>query len=522
MAERKPLDLKAVKDEADKCAAEAKAEKQLFESDFQEAFSFVMPFRIKPGTTSDSRPSEGTDNFSSIGEQVNTDFASEMADTFFPEHTPWAKVAIAATVPDELKEDAQTAAKADTDATFAAINASNFYEAGKQAFKDLGVSATALSIYNPGAGEPFVCQAIPLTELLILRDEKGGIGTRFWERSLTAQKIKALFPDVKLPADVQKALNDKKKSAKFLLRQGSYRDYSVRAEVAWINFTQIHNECVQAVRNVGVGGATIIVARWDPDPNFAWGPGCAVKALPDFRENDELQYLKLKGLARQVDPSIMYDDDQVINMDGGLPTGVAIPRLKGSKVDVIESRHGMNDGLYAVQECEDRIRRHFYQDGPIQKGKTPPTAAQWADESLQKQRRLGTPAAPLWSEFLSEVYLRFRFLLVEAGRLQALIKVGSQTFPIRPVNPLKRAADQQKAIASERVLQSIAANFGPNLVPVIVDIGETAHNLVELYDATGIKLKSKQQINGAIDQNQQSLMLQQAAATAAPLMKGTA
>jgi len=517
-----PDEFAAIKAEVGRRCAKAKTEKQQFNQDFREAYSFVMPHRVKPNNSSGStetRPSDGSDNFSSLGEEVCTDFASDMADTFIPEHAPWAGVEVAKTVPDELKGDAEAAAKADTDATFAAITASNFHEAGKQGFKDLAVSAVGMSIQDPGAGEPIRCQVIPIGELLILRDASGNIGTRVWDRNLLASDIKELFPDLNLPRTVREALAKNDQAKKFSVYQGCYRDYSVRAETAWIQFTQIDGEVLQGKRMKGVGSANILVARWDPDPNFAWGPGPAIKSLADFRELDEVSYLKLKGTARQVDPSVAYDDDQVINLEGGLPNGVAIPRMKGSTIDVIESRHGMDAAIYAKQEVEERIRRNFYQDGPVQKGKTPPTLGQWADESLQKQRRLGTPAAPLWKEFLEEAYMRFRWLLVQRGDLKDEIMVGKQFFPVRPINPLKRAAQQQEAVACERVLMTLGNTFGPALLPSIVDVGETAHNLVRLSHADGVKLHTAQEINETLKQGQQAAQAQAAAGAAAPLLK---
>ena len=521
--DKEPSPFAAVEAEVGRRLAKAKSEKQQFERDIREAYSFVLPQRVKPGSSSSTtKPDDASDNFSTLGEEVCTDFASDMADTFIPEHTRWAGVEVAETVPDEFKSDAKAAAKTDTDTTFAEITASNFHEAGKQAFKDLAVSAFGMSIRDPGAGQPYVCQVIPIGELFILRDCEGNIGTRLWVQTKSAQDIQELFPDLKLPTKVQAAITGKKHNARFELVQGCYRNYDTKAEVAWIQLVQIDGEVCQSKRVVGVGSANILVGRWDPDPNFSWGNGNAIKALPDFRELDETNYLKLKGLARQVDPPVAYDDDQVIDLEGGLPNGVAIPRLKGSQIEVIESQHNMNAALYAVQEVEDRIRRHFYQDGPVQKGKTPPTLGQWADESLQKQRRLGTPAAPLWQEFISEAYMRFRWLLVQSGQLKEQIQVGGKYFPIRPINPLKRAAQQQEAVASERVLATLANSFGPNLIPVMVDVGNTAHNLVNLLYASGVKLFPAQQINDAIQKNQQALMLQQGAQAAAPLMKGAA
>jgi hypothetical protein len=523
MKPKKPEPFAAIKAEVDRRKVKAKREKEQFREDFREAYSFVMPQRLKPGDSKTStRPKDSTDNFSTLGEEVCTDFASDMADTFVPEHTRWAGVEVTPGFPEEMMSDARIAAKKDTDATFAAIIASNFHETSKQSFKDLAVSAVGLSIIDPGRSDTIRCQVIPIGELLILRDGAGNIGTRFWERDLIGLDIQELFPDLDLPDTVKAAIDKKDTNNKFCVLQGCYRDYSVPGETAWIQFTQIDGDVCEGVRKKGVGSANILVARWDPDPNFAWGNGPAMKAAADFRELDETNYLKLKGLARQVDPSIAYDDDSVMNLDGGLPNGVAIPRMKGSKIDVIESTHDMQAAMFAVDAIEERVRRHFYQDGPVQKGKTPPTLGQWADESLQKQRRLGTPAAPLWQEFIMEAYMRFRWLLVTRGELQPEIIVGSKSFPVRPINPLKRAAKQQEAVASERLLQTIAGTFGPNLLPMIVDVGETANKLAESTDASCVKMQTAATINQSIKDAQQAQMAQQAAASAGPLLKAGA
>jgi hypothetical protein len=282
----------------------------------------------------------------------------------------------------------------------------------------LAVSAVGLSIIDPGAGMPARCQVIPINELLILRDASGNVGTRIWERFLSAMDIMELFPDLadKMPASVKEAIAKKQLSKRFCVLQGCYRDYSVPAETAWVQFTQIDGAVCEGARMVGVGSANILVARWDPDPSFLLGYRPAMKALADFRELDETNYLKLKGLARQVDPSSFYDDDR--DQHGrraakwrGHPADARLEGRRGR----IPPRHG--SAMFAVEAIEDRIRRHFYQDGPVQKGKTPPTLGQWADETLQKQRRLGTPAAPLWQEFLMEAYMRFRWLLIKRGEL---------------------------------------------------------------------------------------------------------
>lgn len=513
-----------VKQEVVNYLSMAEEEKRMFEPDFREAYGFMMPYRVKPGFDQVTRPMNASENFTTLGEEVATDFASDMADTFTPEHSQWAGIEVAKSVQEDLQEEVKERVKHETDVVFDALSASNFHEACKQGNKDLAVSAFGLAIEDSPPGEPFHCQVIPLTELFILRAARGGIGIRFWRRMMRADQIKATFPHLQMPRIVQDALNGSpKKGAKprFRVVQGCYRDYAVPAELAWISFTMIHDTVAESSRSVGMGSASILVCRWDPDPCFAWGSGPGIKALADFRQLDEVTYLKLKGMARIVDPSFGYTDDSVINLEGGMPNGVAIPMLQGSTIEVIESKHSIDAAVFGVQEVVDRIRRIFYLDEPKQPGKTPPTLGQWMDESLRRQRRLGTPAAPLWPEFLAEAFMRFRYLLAQQGVLEAdglKLPVGKQILPIRPMNPLKRAAQQEEAAASERALSTISGLFGPQLLPRIVDVGETVTKLVDLSHATGVKLKSVKDINAGLDQMMQAEMAAQAAKAAGPVM----
>lgn len=505
--------------------SDAKEEKYLFQNDFQECYRFMMPHRVRPGeSSSQTRPQDANENFTTLGEEVTTDFASDMADTFTPEHSQWAGIEVATTVDDSIKDDVKDAVDKETNIIFDAITASNFHEACKQGNKDLAVSTFGCAVEPGEPGEPNLCQVIPLTELLILRAPSGGIGTRIWDRKMKARDVKSTFPGLvsKYTKALQAALTDQKSKKKFQVLQGCYRDYSVPAEHAWNLFTMIDGEVCEYARKVGVGAANILICRWDPDPSYAWGIGCGMKALADFRELDETAYLKLKGMARIIDPSVFYDDDQVINLEGGLPNGVAIPRLPGSKIDIVESEHSVDAVLFATKDSVDRIRRIFYLDEPDQPGKTPPTAYQWQDESLRRQRRLGTPASPIWPEFLAEAFMRFRYLLVQKGVLEKNLPVGKAALPVRPMNPLKRAAQQEEAMASERALTTLSGLFGPQTLLMIIDVGKTVHSLIDLSHATGVKLKTADAINAGLQQMQQAEQAAQTAKVAAPAVSALA
>lgn len=522
MADKATLDVpKPLVEEALRRLADARGEKAWFLTDFIEAFQFCMPWRVKPGTQTATRSNTESQNFTSLGPMMTADFASDIADTFAPEHTDWAKEEISASVLAQFESGAQPGdiddlkAKVDLDCKMVmdAVGASNFYEAFKQGAKDLSISAFALIIEDPGKGAAIRCQVVPLTELFMLRAPTGGIGVRIWEQKITVQDVEELFPDKQLPKKVLEKRGRKK--ASITKTHMAWRDYSVPGEIAWHVMVLLDNEPLEYSHHVGEGSCSIVTFRWDPDAPFAWGTGPAIVSLPEYRELDELNYLILKGMARAVDPPVAYDDDGVINLEGGLANGVMIPRLANSKLDVIESSNpnSLADGEKKASDTEHKIRRHYYLDEPQQEGLTPPTLGQWMDESMRRQRRLGTPAAAIWTEGLSEVFLRFRFLMMKRGDLKPVTFKG-QAIMLRPANPLKRAAEMEEAAASLRTLQSLASLFGPNILPLALKMGSTIHKIVQQAQATGLDLQSAQAIDQALADQQKMAAVQQAATAA--------
>lgn len=515
----------AIRKEALRKLKLAEQEKQQFQEDFTESYIFTMPHRIRPNTTTVTKPQDAKDLFTSLGPQLTADFASDFCDTFLPEHKRWASAE--ASVAFELGTDPsfvdqlKKALKAHDDIVFDEIAASNFYTAVKQAAKDLSISAAGVIVKDFGGGKPFHCQVIPLTELWILRDARGGIGTRFWVRRLKADQIAEWFPNVKLPDAIAQKIA-KNQDEVIRVAQGCYRDYSTNAETAWIVCTLFDEFLVENDRVTGEGSAPILVVRWDPDPGFGWGIGPCINALPDYRSIDETEYLKLKGLARRIDPSFFYKDDGDINLEGGLPNGVAIPTVSEPAITVVESRAGIEEGMFATNEMEHKIRRHYFLDEPRQEGKTPPTLGQWMDESLRRQRRLSTPTAPVWEEFISECYQRFRHLLIKRGEIDPQFKVGEREFPLAPQNPLKRAALQEEAAASERFLGTLKMTYGDHAPLLMTKAGKTVSNLHTQMNATGVELKSEAEIDAVqalLQQGMVASVAAQAIGAAAPAMQ---
>jgi hypothetical protein len=96
----------------------------------------------------------------------------------------------------------------------------------------------------------------------------------------------------------------------------------------------------------GRGSCPILVTRWRTFSTSAWGVGPGLKCLPDAMTLNQERKLILKNLGKIVDPPIAYDDDGVLNPEGGIGPGDWIPRMPGSKVEQLKQEGNIEAAYY--------------------------------------------------------------------------------------------------------------------------------------------------------------------------------
>lgn len=466
----------ALQKKAKRLIARAKKEKKQFETSMREAFKFCMPHRIRPGDQSktESKKDDDVELCTSIGIDVLGDFASDMHNTFTPREQSWGEFedrGVGATT-SEAKQ-IEDLVKLIGDAIFEEVQDSNFYDVMPAAWKDFGISTMAITISQRKSIEPLFVQVVPIPELLILKGPFGDIDVRFREWRVMSDEVETLWPDIKLPAKIKAKVNNTKEPTEFVAIEGGWRDRS-KPDETWQFVTLLDNQMIDDFVREGRGSAPIFVGRMNPDPGYSWGIGPAIDARPEFRTLDELEYLKLKGVAFSVDPAGTYDDDGVLNLEAGLEPGRYYPQEPGSKVNQLQVSHQIDVAFFEKEELESAIKRKFFQEKPRQRGKTPPSASQFLEEQQDNTARLSTPTAPLWSEFLSEVLLGFMWNMVSLARLPDGLNV-EQLARIKPINPLERAARQNDVLVAIRFLETLGFS-GPQ-AQLIVNWLKTAENI---------------------------------------------
>lgn len=487
--------------EANRRLADARAQKNLSRLDLQEAYFFTRPrisYYVDSTQKAQRRRDDQQDELATgLGPEVSEDFATEGMAAFFPQGTNWVtsepnKADLVDAEPADI-EDLKEDTKKRDGIIFASIRASNFEsELGTTLDPHLAVGTVAWWIDKPFNTRPTSVQTIPARELEFNVEADGTVGDRFRVRHVKGPQVASVIPDVKLPPKIEAKIKSERNCTLEIV-WGFWRDWSDPENDIWIHVLLVDRVAVHQDRFEGEGCTPIVIARISPDPDFAWGWGPSIKALPEYRVLDVIT----AGTQDRVDiannPPIGYPDDGVTDFEGGLEAGKAYPMRPGSGRDVT-SLYFPGDadlGFYTATDLERRIRRKHFADYPEQKGDTPPTATQWVDEMVRAQRRIGTPGKKFWREGPYAIYRRFEWLLEKDGKIDP-IEFGGRRLTLVANNPATQAADNQKVQVGGNLL-NMAKTYFPETAAAAIDERATIENFKNLMQDEVVVLRDPAQ-----------------------------
>lgn len=473
--------------------------------------AFTQPRKVRPQSSHAQTDDGRIDLFTSIGIEVNNDFSSDLLIAFTPEYGRWVKLEAGTAVPPAEEQSIKDSAGALEDSIFREISNSNFYSIVPMAYKDFGTTAGAVFIQDIAPSLPANVQHVPVNQLRLQVGPFGGVDDRFWIRPAYWKDIKALFPESwrELPPDYLKKM-EKNPLGPVTVVHGGWRiwDDVTRERWQWINMIEpgssVRRESYGATASSsrapsgwllepeildGAGSMPLIVGRWDPDSLSPWGSGPGFNALADLRSLDDVNYNIIDGIGKAVNPVCTYPEDGVLSPRDGVEAGDWLPRRPGphSDVQVVNEGSRIDVGYFSKEDFELTVRRHYFQDQPMQRGKTPPTLGQWLDEAQRIQKRLGVPAAPLFTEFVAEVWLRFHRIGINRGKYQDIKLKDGTIVHMVPVNPVRRAQKQEDVLLATRLLE-IIQQFFPKLAEALVD-PETIQTIKEALGDELVKLR---------------------------------
>lgn len=455
---------------------------------------------------SDTKTVYETQVYVSMAEALANDLGSDLVTYYTPAEARWVEYLITADLEAMGADEKEVLAlvQAREDIFFDLMSASNYNDIAPQWGREAAIHGTAaLWVTSAHLQQPIHFEVVPPHQLYIVPGHMGYLD-RFREMRVGAQTLPALLAEY---APYGLDLSDqslqqkmKKPSATCKVIWGFWLDWMDAGNPVWRCEITVDGKRVTPdeppILGPLAGSCPLLVGRFNPQPQQPWGRGPGIMALPDLRVLDKVSETVLAGLDQAILNTIIYADDGMIDMSEGLQAGRAYPAHRGFTRDQIaELGKGVNidQGWFAEDRIEDRVRTAFYQDGPRQRGETPPTAAQWLDERRRVQQRLGKPSAPIWTEMIYPMVQRVEFLAVKLGRIPEAISHDGQNISLVPISPLQKAQKQDEVMTTRANLD-LAFAVMQDQAPAVIDMQKTFENIKR---ASGDQLMVMAEAQGA-------------------------
>lgn len=452
-------------------------------------YSQPLEPKVASGDTLGPDVSDQEDLFDTTLQDTVDDFGSDMGHLFTPRHEVWVKAEPAGDLTEGEKRAIEPQVKLEIDQLFAEIERSDFYAAAGECYRDLAIGVMAIDISDPGEPSPFRCQHIGLSQLLLSRGPLGTFDGRFreWVR-MTRADLPVIWREIfNPPPEIER-----KKGVTVI--DGYIRDWTDPYLECWHYVIVVNGKVEHKQKFDGAGSCGIIVAPWRKDVRTAWKPGPAHKALPNARKLDELEYLYLKALNRDVDPVVSYEDDGTLNVEGGIDAGTWLPRARGSEApQAIGSEARLDAAVFEREKIVRNIKRALYQDRPEQPGQTPPTATQWLDEKAWNTRRMELPRDMLTNEWVLPIINRFTWLRAQRGQSFG-VTVDKRLVALRPVSPLSKARDLEDVQTTNQLVGMVNILSQAEAAGSPIDARATVENIQRTLGEKHVVLKSAEQI----------------------------
>lgn len=468
--------------------ADAKAWRDRAEPFIKDVLRFCCPGREHDFSNrlTDIPQENDTEVFISIGEDLATDLAGDLVTYYSPAEVKWAEYQVTIPVAEDQADAVTELVQEREDQLFELVQASNFNDISPALmFEAASHGTTAVWVQKSHAMQPIHFEVIPPHQLYITPGHLGYLD-RFRETRVKAQTLKALFDGwpVNL-SDPTLAELMKKPRAVVTVIWGFWLSWTDPGNPRWLCEITVNGKRITPDEPLDLGpmagSCPLLVGRFNPQTGKPWARGPGWKALPDLRVLDKVDEIVLSGLDQSITSTLIYPDDGFLDMSEGIEAGRAYPANRTFTRDQIYdlSRSvNVDQGWFTEERIEQRIRTAFYQDGPRQRGETPPTASQWIDERRRVQQRVGKPSAPLWSELYVPLVQRVEFLAVEAGKMHEAITHDGQSITVMPISPLQKAQNQDKVMVARSNLD-LAFSVLADQTASVIDPVATMKNIVK-------------------------------------------
>lgn len=447
---------------------------------YELALPWRQPISANIVSSSPRRFEEQADIFDTTLQDATYDFAAMMSDLFTPHYKPWANLKPVGTYSDALLKRAEPLIEARQEKIYDLIRQSDFYEQAQQVYLEMAGSKGGIVIPFAGRGKKIRCTPVVMSGMLDDVGPNGDLDMRAMEFVTKKKHLAKLFPDEWEGMAKDPKWSRRHANSECTVIQGAHR---ATEQDGWVTFLVIDNKMVSRKVQTGEGAAPVYGLRWQDAAYSSWGPGPAIQALPSARVLQEMGYLFLKNLAKSVDPPFAYTEDGLFNPDGGIEAGMALPMDRNTDFKSLLFDRDLNPALFEREIHVQRVKRAMFVDEPEQKGKTPPTAAQWIDERAQTDRRLQISRIRIYKEWVLPILQRFNWILEARGETPE-IAIDGTVVQVAFDSPIAKTSDADEVSRSMQLVQSVVGMFGETALQNI----DAAGTIGEWKEKMGDKL----------------------------------
>jgi hypothetical protein len=409
----------------------------------------------------------------------------------------------------------------------------NFASQVHENYMSLGAFGTGAIFIDdiPGIGIRY--KSINLSEIYISENHAGVVDKVVRKFPMTARQAAQKWGYEQMPDKIKTALEKQpEREFEFLHcvkpnadKMPGRRDYR---GMDWISYYV----CYEGRMMMSEGGYQTFpyaVSRYVTAPKEIYGRSPAMTVLPDIKMINEMSKTVLRAAHKIVDPPLLLQEDGVLQAfntrPGALNFGgvdeqgrqVVQPLQTGARIDIgmdmMEQRRRVINDAFLITLFQILVE----------------TPNMTATEAMLRAQEKGALLAPTMgrqqSEMLGPMIERELDILARAGVLppmpEALREMGGDV-EIEYVSPLNRAQRAEEGVAILRTLEAVAplAQIDPRVM-MIFKPEEIARELSEINGVPAKILRSKEEIEEMVAQEQQAAQAQQLLA-AAPIAANSA
>jgi hypothetical protein len=194
-----------------------------------------------------------------------------------------------------------------------------------------------------------------------------------------------------------------------------------------------------------------------------------MNALPAIKTCNMVVQMVLENAQMAISGMYNLDDDGTVNVDTiELVPGTIIPRTPGSQgLTPVPAAGNFNVANIILEEMRTNIKRALYNDMLGNPNKTPMSATEVAERMADLSRQIGAAFGRLQAELVNPLLQRVVYLLKEQGRI-SMPAINGKLSRVVAVSPLAQAQNMQDIQQIDRLVEFVAARFGPQLANVFI------------------------------------------------------